>query len=81
MYRTRVQVDSYASVGDAVGSAQAVDAAIAGDGAGSGLLGWRGTAAGIVVTDVMPAGLIERFDADELQQYRVMRDVMVWWRT
>lgn len=80
LIRTRVQVDSVSDSADAVGESHAVDAAIVGDQSGSALLGWRGVAAGITVTDVQPAGLVERFDPDELQQYRVMRDVIVSWK-
>lgn len=73
---TRVQTTSIASTRAA---AVAVDTAIHGDGAGSGLANWSGTAGspGTPVRWVQPAGVREGFDPDELQQYRVTRDFMV----
>jgi len=81
VYRTRVQVDSVSNASDAAGQALAVDAAVHGDGASTGLVGWQGTAGGIEITGVMPATVRETYDADELRQYKVMRDVLVWWKS
>lgn len=79
VYRTRVQVEAISNASDAAGQALAVDAAVHGDGASSGLVGWRGTAGGIEITGVIPATVRETYDAGELRQYRVSRDVLVWW--
>lgn len=81
LYRTRVQVDSVASGGNPVGDSQAIDLAVRGDGSGSALIGWRGLAGGFAVTAILPITVRETFDADELKQYRVMRDIFVWWKT
>jgi hypothetical protein len=66
----RVQVDSVALTREA---AVALDEAIAGDGAGSGLIGWQ-TA---VVQLVRSRLTRETFDALELNQFKVMRDYEV----
>ena len=86
IYRTRVQVDSISNAADAIGAAQALDAAVHGDGASTGLVGWRGTVSlggspevTVEITGVLPAGVREEYDPDDLRQYRVMRDVFVWW--
>lgn len=73
---TRVQVTSIA-VSRAV--AVALDLAVLGDGAGSGLSNWTGTAGspGTPVRWVQAAGVQEDYDPDELRQYRVSRDFLV----
>ena len=78
--RTRVQVDAISAAGDPVGAAQAIDSAIHGNGSGSALVGFKGTVGGYTVDAVLPTGVREGYDADELRQYRVMRDVFVWWQ-
>lgn len=79
VYRTRVQVDSIAGEPNHMAQAQAVDAAVHGNGAASSLVGWLGTAGGVEILGILPEAVRETYDADELRQYRVMRDVMVWW--
>lgn len=79
VFRTRVQIDSVSGAGDAGGQASAVDAAIRGNSSGTALVGWKGTAAGVAVQNVQSMFVRERFDAEELRQYRVIRDVMVTW--
>lgn len=80
MYRSRVQVDS---VGMTLSAAYGVDAAVQGDGLGdvaSGLKGWTGSiggSPGFVIHAIEPAGVQQDYNADELKQYRVMRDFMV----
>lgn len=78
--RARVQVDSISAEGvvaDPVAQATALDAAVHGND-GTALGGWKGTAGGIKVVAVVPAGLREGYDAVELRQFKVMRDYMVW---
>lgn len=79
IFRTRVQIDSVSHATDAVAGAQAVDAAVHGNGSSSSLVGWRGTVAGVEIESVLPAGVREDYDPEELRQYRVMRDVFVTW--
>lgn len=76
---SRVQVDAVADGGNPITDAQAVDAAIVGDASGSALLGFKGESGGVFIHNVEPAGEREFFDADELRQYRVIRDVLVSW--
>jgi hypothetical protein len=73
---TRVQVSSVAATRAA---AEAVDAAIQGDRAGSALSHWAGTAGspGTPVRWVQPFGAHEDYDPDELRQYRINRDFRV----
>jgi hypothetical protein len=66
----RVQVDSVALTREA---AVALDEAIAGDGAGSGLIGWKTS----VVQLVRSRLTREAYDALELNQFKVMRDYEV----
>lgn len=86
LFTARVQVDSYAPVEsgvDAYANATAIDAAVHGDGAGSGLCGFAGQVGGspgLLVDAVMPVGRTEEYDADELKIVRVMREYMVTWR-
>ena len=72
----RVQVTSVAS---SRATAVALDAAVDGDGAGSGLGNWTGVVGspGVAVRWMEPAGVREGYDPDELQQYRVNRDYQV----
>lgn len=81
LMQTRVQVDSVGGGGNPISAAQAVDAVVFGTGAGSSLVGWRGTVGSIWIQAVLPAAVRELFDADELRQYRVIRDLLVWWKT
>jgi hypothetical protein len=88
VFRSRVQVDSVHQEGvggiNAYTSARNVDAAVHGNGAGSGLCGFRGsvTSGGDTVQfdAVLPSGCREGYDAEELKQVKVMRDYMVHWR-
>lgn len=77
---SRVQIDSVAGGGNPVTDALAVDAAIRGDGSGSSLIGWSGTAGGVEIESVLPGTVRKTYDAEELRQYRVIRDVFVTWR-
>jgi hypothetical protein len=79
MFRTRVQVDSVSNATDPIGQATALDALVHGDGSGSSLVGWKGEAGSVQVHAVLPIAVREQFDAEELRQYRVMRDLHVWW--
>lgn len=83
--RSRVQVDSVAleSTGvDPYAGAMAVDAAVHGDGGGSGLCGWKGSIGSppfeieAVLPDMVHPPL---YDLDA-KQIRVMRDYIVWHR-
>jgi hypothetical protein len=76
VFATRVQIDA---VSDSVDVALNVDAVLYGDGAGSALVGFRGSAGGVLVQGIFPAGAREGYDGAELRQYKVMRDVMVRW--
>ena len=70
---TRVQVTS---VGSTRAEAAAVDEAVEGDGAGSGLSHWRG-GIGSPATQVQwsePSGVVEDYTAGELKQFRFIRD-------
>lgn len=73
---TRVQVTSIAT---SRASAVAVDTAVEGDGAGSGLSHWSGSVGSPAVTVrwTEPAGVREDYDPDELRQYRINRDYRV----
>jgi hypothetical protein len=66
----RVQVDAVALTREA---AVALDEAIAGDGAGSGLIGWKTS----VVQMVRSRLTREAFDPLDLNQFKVMRDYEV----
>lgn len=79
---TRVQVDCVAA---SKASAEAVEAAVHGDGLGesaTGLHGWKGTidTPAVQVDAVFPAGRQEHYDADELKQFVVSRDYLIHWR-
>lgn len=73
---TRVQVTSIAT-----NRAQAValDAAVDGDGAGSGVSYWTGTmgSPSVDVRVCEPAGVREMYDPGVLRQYRILRDFRV----
>jgi len=75
-YRARVQVDSVAVT---LAAAFALDAAMHGDGAGSGLSGWAGTlgSPSVRVLSILPSDVREVFDAEEFRVWRVMRDYIV----
>jgi len=80
--RARVQVDS---VGDTVAEAEAVDAAVYGDGLGSdatGLAGWFGAlgSPAFVIDAILPIDVRQLIDPEELNQVRVSRDFFVWHR-
>lgn len=74
--RTRVQVTS---LGQSREMAVAVDTAVQGDGAGSGLSYWRGTmgSPSAEVRGCFPEGVQEFYDPAELRQYRINRDYWV----
>ena len=85
LHRARVQVDSISHEGSGGSRAQAVslDAAVQGSysaGAVTGLRGFKGTAGGVEIDAVIPAGVREGYDAEELRQYRVQRDYFVWFK-
>lgn len=83
LLRTRVQVDSIAEVtsgSDVRADATAVDAAVHGDGANSGLCAYTGVSGGIHIESVLPADRREGYDAEELRQYVVSRDYYVTFR-
>lgn len=78
----RVQVDAYAeesSGADPRAAARAVDAAIRGDGASTGLIGWTGALGSPATTvwAIRPAGVRESYEEQPKKVYRVMRDVFV----
>lgn len=82
LYRARVQVDSVSWTKE---EADAVDAAVEGDGLGTsatGLKGWRGSigSPAVVIDAVLPIDVQEMYEAGELRQYWVMRDYFVWFR-
>lgn len=76
---TRVQVTS---VANDRATAVAVEAAVDGDNAGSGLAHWRGTVGSpsIEVRWCQPQDVREDYVAGELRQYRVSRDYRVFHR-
>lgn len=84
VHRARVQVDAVAT---SKASADAVDAAVRGDGLGtgaSGLLGWIGAIGGspaeIDVQTVLPLDVQEFYNAAELREYVISRDFRVIWK-
>lgn len=79
VYRARVQVDSVATTKAA---ADAVDAAVQGDGLGghaTGLKGFKGSIGSppFVIRAIIPADVRDMYDAEELRQYKVSRDFFV----
>lgn len=84
-FRTRVQVDAVTREGsgyDHVAVATALDAAMVGDRAGSGLAYYRGSfgSPAFVVDVILPDTAREGYDAVELNEFRVMRDYIVMHR-
>lgn len=79
MFKERIQVDSVSDSADPIGEAQSIDSAVFGDGSGSSLVGWTGEINGYHIHCVEPIAAREEYDAEELRQYRVMRDVFVTW--
>lgn len=78
--RARVQIDS---VAESLKTAEQVDAAVHGDGLGTGatgLSGWRGDVGSppFTIQAVLPLDVRQLFDAAELRQFRVSRDYFVW---
>jgi len=75
--RARVQVDAIAA---SLETATAVSDAAHGDGAGSGLAGFEGEISGQRVMAVLPSDTRSDYEGDELRQWRVSRDYIVWMR-
>ena len=77
--RARVQVDA---VGRSLESATALSNAAHGDGGGSGLSGWTGDLGSppTRVLAILPADVRSDYEADEVKQWRVSRDYIVWLR-
>lgn len=75
----RVTLVQVTSIADSRAAAVAVDAAVEGDGAGSGLAHWSGSVGSpsITVRWMEPSGVREGYDPGELRQYRVSRDYRV----
>lgn len=85
--RSRVQVDHIAAVTatdlDPAATVQTLSALTHGPGDGAALCGWRGTVdspPSIEILNVQPFGEYEDYDAEELRQYRNVRDYIVWWK-
>jgi hypothetical protein len=81
--RSRVQVDSYANAAsgtDPYATARNVDEALHGDGAGSGLFGFKGDIGSppFTVQAIFPITVREEFDAEERHIVRVLREYEVW---
>ena len=79
VYQARVQVDS---VGTSKAQADAVDAAVQGDGLGgdaTGLKGFKGSigSPAFVIRAILPADVRDLYDAEELRQFKVSRDFFV----
>jgi hypothetical protein len=74
--RTRVQVDSVGLTGS---DADAVDLAVHGDGVTTGLRTYRGPVGAVFIQLIMPDGVRSTYDAEELRQYKVMRDYLITW--
>lgn len=72
----RVQVDVF---GTSKASVDAVDSALHGDGVTGGLKNFRGTVNGLRIQLIQPDNVRESYEADELRQYRVMRDYVAHW--
>jgi hypothetical protein len=80
VFRARLQVDAIAYSKE---TADAVDAAIDGDGLGpdaTGLKGWTGEIGSppFAVKAILPADVREMYHPEELKQYRISRDYFVW---
>ena len=86
MYRSRVQVDSYAtesSGADPYADVTALADAIHGDDAGSGLSGWTGEAGGspgeLTIHAILRVDRDVSYESEELRQVRCRQDYMVHW--
>lgn len=86
--RSRVQVDHIAAVTatdlDPAATVQTLARLTHGPGDGTALCGWRGTLdspPSIEILGIQPFGEYEDYDAEELRQYRVVRDYIVWWKS
>lgn len=84
VYRSRVQIDSVGrkeSGYDHYGAARSVDEAVRGVGDGTGLIGFSGTvttgAGSLIILGIIPDSVREFLAADELNEVRISRDVMV----
>lgn len=75
--RARVQVDSIAL---SLEAATAVSDAAHGPGNGSGLSGFEGDISGQKLMAILPADTRSDYEAEELKQWRVSRDYIVWLR-
>lgn len=81
LYRSRVQVDSVsrkASGVDHYAQARAIDEAVRGANNGSALVGFTGTVGGVRMTGILASDVRESYDAAELTQFKIMRDLLVW---
>lgn len=83
--RARIQVDAMvdeSTTADPCASANALMAAVHGGGDGTGLCGWSGFVGtpAVEILGIMPAGLREGYDPDELRLYTVSRDYLVTYR-
>ena len=82
----RIQVDSVApeaSQVDPFADAAEIDAAVKGDGAGSGLSGWKGTfgsPATLTVFGIMPMDARPEYDSAARGLVKIMRDYLVIYR-
>jgi hypothetical protein len=78
---SRVQVDSYAeetSGVDAYAQARDLDAAVHGDGAGSGLCGFSGTVGSMTVHAILPMSRVPMSEVEEPRRFlRIMREYEV----
>ncbi len=75
--RARVQVDAIAT---SLETATAVADAAHGAGDGSALSGWTGEVGSTPVLAILPADVRSDYQGDELKQWRVSRDYIVWLR-
>lgn len=72
-----MQVDAIAT---SLETATAVADAAAGDGGGSALSGWTGMVGATPILSVLPVDVRSDYEGDELKQWRVSRDFIVWMR-
>lgn len=86
MYRSRIQVDSYAkesSGADPYAAVTELSDAIHGDDAGGGLSGWTGVAGGspgeLTIHAIMRVDRDVSYESEELRQVRCRQDYMVHW--
>jgi Protein of unknown function (DUF3168) len=80
--QARIQIDAYVDdrAPNPYNTTVALANAIAGDGAGSGLSGWRGDIAGVRVTGIARLDRDATYEAGELRLLRMRQDFRVWWR-